>query len=106
MALFENIDPGILGLMPSGKIVSANAPACELLGYPRKELEGCSLRTIAPEITAEDWSSFWSELDHKGLENRLQIRHPSCKQRSSVVFRVLFIDRPGLKYCMITGPGG
>jgi len=105
LASFDDIDLAIIGLTSSGEIVYVNSSACDLLGYPKDELEGSLLRTIAPDMTAQAWSSFWSALDRQDLEQQPTTLHLSGTKKLSAEFRTLFIHQSSLKYCLMTKPG-
>jgi PAS domain S-box-containing protein len=49
LALFENAAQGILTADRSGRILSFNAMAERIFGYPREEIVGKSLETLMPE---------------------------------------------------------
>ena len=79
---FDSMDVCMMGLMPDGKIAYINQSTCDMLGYPKEELLNVSIQTVAPGMTTEAWSSFWSEVDRKGtFENQtpLMLRLPNQK---------------------------
>jgi PAS domain-containing protein len=67
---FDSMDVCMMGLMPDGKIAYINQSTCDMLGYPKEELLNVSIQTVAPGMTTEAWSSFWSEVDRKGMSQK------------------------------------
>jgi PAS domain-containing protein/DNA-binding CsgD family transcriptional regulator len=105
LAPFKNIEPSIIGLTSTGKIVYVNCSACDLLGYAQEELEGLPIGALSPEMTAPLWSRFWIGLGHEGPKLGETRLHLSEKKKIAVEFRPLFFHRSGLKYCIMTEPG-
>ena len=105
LSAFDDIEPAIVGLTPTGKIICANHSVCELFGYPREELEGLQVQAITPGMTAADWSSFWSGLNQEDSKPARTTLRLSDKKALSIEFRALFNHPSGVKYCLMTRPG-
>jgi PAS domain S-box-containing protein len=102
------MDVCMMGLMPDGKIAYINQSTCDMLGYPKEELLSVSIQTVAPGMTTEAWSSFWSEVDRKGtFENQtplmlrlsnqedLQVRYRAIRVQAAVQNGcVMFLSKP------------
>jgi PAS domain S-box-containing protein len=100
-ASLGNMDPAIVGLTPTGKIVYVNQSACDLLGYPKEVLECHPIGSIAPEMTTEAWLSFWLELDQTGLKPGRTTIRLSSKKELPVEFAALLMHGSGQKFCGI-----
>jgi len=100
---FDSMDVNMMGLMPDGKIAYVNQSLSDMLGYPKKELIGVSIQTIAPGMTPERWPGFWSDVDRKstiGNQTPLIIRLSNQKE-VQVKCRTLRIEVAGQKGCVM-----
>ena len=100
---FDSMDVCMMGLMPDGKIAYINQSTCDMLGYPKEELLNVSIQTVAPGMTTEAWSSFWSEVDRKGtFENQtpLMLRLPNQKDLQ-VRYRAIRVQAAGQNGCVM-----
>jgi len=93
----------MLGLMTDGKIAYVNQSTCDMLGYPKEELIGVSIQTVAPGMTTEAWSAFWSEVDRKGaIENQAPLMlHLSNQEDLQVRYRAICVQAAGQKGCVM-----
>ncbi len=100
---FDSMEASLLGLMPDGKIAYANRSTCDMLGHPKKKLIGASIRTVAPGMTTEAWSAFWSEVDRKGaIENQAPLMLRLSNQEDlQVRYRAICVQAAGQKGCVM-----
>jgi PAS domain-containing protein/DNA-binding CsgD family transcriptional regulator len=99
---FEHIEVCMMGLMPDGKIIYVNQPTCDLLECSKDELVGASIQTVAPEMTSDAWSAFWSEIDRKGTsENHILLIRMSTHEGFQAKARVLLVEGAGQKGCVM-----
>jgi len=100
---FDSMEACMLGLMTDGKIAYVNQSTCDMLGYPKEELIGVSIRTVAPGMTTEAWSAFWSEVDRKGaIENQAPLMlHLSNQEDLQVRYRAICVQAAGQKGCVM-----
>jgi PAS domain S-box-containing protein len=100
---FDRMDVSMLGLLPDGKIVYANRSACEMMGFPHKELIGVSIKTVAPEMTAEKWSALWSAIDQNGFseEHATLMLQPPGQKEFQVGCKAVRIQSDNLKGCVL-----
>lgn len=100
---FDSMDACMLGLMPDGKIAYVNQSTCDMLGYPKKELVGVSIQTVAPGMTTEAWCGFWSEVDRKGaVENQTTLMLRLSNQEDlQVRYRAIRVQAAGQNGCVM-----
>ena len=100
---FDIMDVCMMGLMPDGKIAYVNQSTCDMLGYPKEELVGVSIQTLAPGMTTEMWSGFWPEVDRKGTiesQTTLMLRL-SNQEDLQVRYRAICVQAAGQKGCVM-----
>jgi PAS domain S-box-containing protein len=100
---FDSMDVCMMGLMPDGKIAYINQSTCDMLGYSKEELLSVSIQTVAPGMTTEPWSSFWSEVDRKGtFENQTPLMLRLSNQEDlQVRYRAIRVQAAAHKGCVI-----
>jgi PAS domain S-box-containing protein len=100
---FDSMDVCMMGLLPDGKIAYINQSTCDMLGYPKEELLSVSIQTVAPGMTTEPWSSFWSEVDRKGtFENQTPLMLRLSNQEDlQVRYRAIRVQAAGQKGCIM-----
>jgi PAS domain-containing protein/DNA-binding CsgD family transcriptional regulator len=104
IALIDTIGVATLGLLPSGRIVYANAAATELLGYPQQMLLERNIGDLAPAMTPDAWARVWDEVERRsGFEEQreLKFRLPSQEEEPVLKYSALRIQSRGQKACAL-----
>jgi len=97
------MDVCMMGLMADGHIFYVNQPACDLIGFSKKELIGVPIRNVAPGMTTAVWAGWWSEVERGGFsENQTTLMlRLSSQEELQVKCRALRVQRKGQTGCVI-----
>lgn len=100
---FDSMEVCMMGLKPDGKIAYVNQSTCDMLGYTKEKLISVSIQTVAPGMTVEAWSGFWSEVERKGtIENQAPLMFRLSNQEDlKVRYRAICVQAAGQKGCVM-----